>query len=174
MKNTVNFAHLSFSFILLYFFVLTFVIKLKSANYKSHWNILVIYNQWKIMSDLKNVWICFISIVWFQFSHKTQKFRFWRSLKYFNIFDKKRYGVRFEYVPWKNVGECFISIAWVHFSYKTEKCWFWRPLHNLIFFDKNRYGARIEYVPWKNISVFFISIIWVHFTHKTEKFRFLR
>ena len=29
-----------------------FAIRLKSANYKSHWNILVIYDQWKIMSDL--------------------------------------------------------------------------------------------------------------------------
>ena len=24
----------------------------KSANYKSHWNILVFYNHWKIMPDL--------------------------------------------------------------------------------------------------------------------------
>ena len=34
----------------------------------------------------KNVWFCFISIVQVHFSHKTQKFRFWKSLKYFNIF----------------------------------------------------------------------------------------
>ena len=37
----------------------------------------------------KNVCFCFIFIVWVQFSHKTEKFRFRKSLKYFNIFDKK-------------------------------------------------------------------------------------
>ena len=34
---------------------------------------------------------------------------------------KKRYAVRFEYVPWKKACFCFISIAWVYFSHKTEK-----------------------------------------------------
>ena len=32
------------------------------------------------------------------------------------FFDKKRYGVKFEYLPWKNVLFCSISIAWVHFQ----------------------------------------------------------
>ena len=49
----------------------------------------------------KNFWFCLIFIVWAQFSHKTDKFWFWKSLKYFNIFNEKRYGVKFEYVPWK-------------------------------------------------------------------------
>ena len=49
----------------------------------------------------------------------------WNTLIFF---DKKRYGVRFEYVPWKNVWFCFISIAWVHFSHKTVKLWFWKSL----------------------------------------------
>ena len=34
----------------------------------------------------KNVWLCFIFIVHVQFRHKTEKFRFWTSLKYFNYF----------------------------------------------------------------------------------------
>ena len=34
----------------------------------------------------KNVWFCFMFIVLVHFSHKTEKFRFWKSLKYFNIF----------------------------------------------------------------------------------------
>ena len=51
-------------------FVLTFAMTLKSANYKNHWNTLVFYNQWKIMSDLiyvpwANAWFWFNSIVWF-------------------------------------------------------------------------------------------------------------
>ena len=36
-------------------------------------------------------------------------------------FDKKGYGVKFEYAARENNFFCFISIAWVHFSYKTEK-----------------------------------------------------
>ena len=35
-KNTVKFAYVSSDFISLYLFVLTFAMKLKSANYKSH------------------------------------------------------------------------------------------------------------------------------------------
>ena len=31
----------------------------------------------------KNVWFCFISIVWVHFSHKTGKFRFCKSFKHF-------------------------------------------------------------------------------------------
>ena len=77
----------------------------------------------------KNVWFWFISIVWVHFSHKIEKFRFWKLLKYFNVFlIKKRYAVRFEYVPCENVWFCFISIVWVHFSHKTEKFWFWKLL----------------------------------------------
>ena len=62
----------------------------------------------------KNVWFCFSSIVWVQFSHNTGKFWFWKSLKYLNFFYKERYGVRFEYVPWKNVWFCFIFIVRVY------------------------------------------------------------
>ena len=40
------------NFIWLYLFVLTFAAKFESANYKSHWNILVFCHQWKMMSDL--------------------------------------------------------------------------------------------------------------------------
>ena len=50
-KNTLRFA-VTCDFILLCLFVLTFAMKLKSANYKSHWNILVFYLQWKMMSDV--------------------------------------------------------------------------------------------------------------------------
>ena len=34
----------------------------------------------------KNVWFCFIFIVWFHFSHKNENLRFCKWLKYFNIF----------------------------------------------------------------------------------------
>ena len=55
----------------------------------------------------KNIWFCFISIIWVHFSHKTEKNWFWKSLKYLykkiQFFWKKGYDVRFEYVPWKIV-----------------------------------------------------------------------
>ena len=40
----------------------------------------------------------------FTVDHKTNRFCFLKSFKYFNFFNKKRYDVRvrFEYVPWKN------------------------------------------------------------------------
>ena len=46
-----------------------------------------IYQIW--ICPIENVWFCFISIVWVHFSHKTEKFWFWKSLKYFNILKKK-------------------------------------------------------------------------------------
>ena len=51
-KNTVRFAHVPCDCFSLYMFVLTFAMKLKSAKCKSNWNILILYNQWKMMSDL--------------------------------------------------------------------------------------------------------------------------
>ena len=50
--NTVRFAYVPFNFISLYLFVLTFAMKLKDANYKSHWDTLALCDQWKTMSDL--------------------------------------------------------------------------------------------------------------------------
>ena len=117
-KNTVRFTRDSCScdFILFYLIVLTFAMRLKSANYKSHWNILVFYDQWKIMSDLNMFYgkmPDFVSFPLFGFTLviKLRNFDFeshWNILIFFN---KKRYGVRFEYVPWKNVWFCFISIV---------------------------------------------------------------
>ena len=53
LENTVRFAHVTCDFISFSLIVLTFGMRLKSANYKGHWNILVFYDQWKITSDLK-------------------------------------------------------------------------------------------------------------------------
>ena len=38
----------------------------------------------------ENVQFCFIFLAWAPFSHKTEKFRVWKSLKYFNIFLMKK------------------------------------------------------------------------------------
>ena len=104
-KNTVRFAHVPCDFISLYLIVLTFAMRLKSANYKSHWNILVFYDQWKIMSDLNMFHrkiSDFVSIPLFGYTLdiKLRNFDFESHWNILIFFDKERYGVRFEYVPW--------------------------------------------------------------------------
>ena len=115
-------------------FHFTFLCLLLRRNWKmpisSHWNNSVFCDQWKMMSYLNMSYgkishLCSLT-------HKAKKFRFWKPLKYL-FFYKKRYDVRFEYVPWKkiwcrfeyvpwkNAWFCFIAIFWVHFSHKTEK-----------------------------------------------------
>ena len=94
---------------------------------------LVFYGQWKIMSDLNmshGKMSDFVSFPLFGFTLviKLRNFDFESHWNIFIIFDKERYGVRFEYVPWKNVWFCFISIVCVHFNHKTEKFRFWRQL----------------------------------------------
>ena len=68
----------------------TLVRKLRNFDFESHWKINIFDKKRCCVRfeyvPLKNVWFCFISIVWVYFSHKTEKFQFWRSLKYFNIF----------------------------------------------------------------------------------------
>ena len=59
---------------------------------------LQVYNNrpTKMMSDLnmfhgKNVWLCFISIIFVHFCHKTEKYLFSNSLKYFNFFYQRKW-----------------------------------------------------------------------------------
>ena len=123
-----RFAHVPCDFFSLYLFVLTFAMKSRSDNYKSHWNILVFCNQWKMknsnmshgkMSDFLNVWISF-SLFGFTLGIKLKNFDFeshWTTLVFFY---KKIYGVRYAYVLWKNVWVCFISILWIYFSHKLR------------------------------------------------------
>ena len=62
--------------IILISFLLTFAMKWKDANDENHWIILVFCDQWEIISSLnisqeKNAWYCFSSVVSVYFSHKT-------------------------------------------------------------------------------------------------------
>ena len=114
--------------------VLTFSMRLKSVNYKSHWNILVFYDQWKITLDLNMFhWKMsdFVSFPLFRFTLviklRTLDFEsHWNALIY--IDKKKRYAVRFKYVSWKDVWFCFFPIVWLRFSHKIKKFWFWKSL----------------------------------------------
>ena len=142
----------------------------KTANYKSHWNILVFYDQWKITSDLNKSlgkMSDFVSFPWFGFILviKLRNFNFESHWGTLICPDEK--SVRFEYVPWKNFWFCFIFI-FLFFSHRIEQIssnW-----NTSIYFDKKRYSVTFEYVPWKNVWLCFISIVWVHFSHKTENF----
>ena len=122
------------------------------------WNILILLEYLlRKMSD-------FVSIPLFGFTLviKLRNFDFESHWNISVTFDKQRYGVRFEYIPWENVWFYLIPIIWVHFSH-------WNVL---IFSDKERYGVRFENVPWKNVWFCVILIVWFLFSHKTEKIRF--
>ena len=73
-------------FFSLYLTVFTFTMRLKSSNCKSPWNVSGLFEY----VPRNNVWFCFNSIVLVHFSYKTEKFQYWKSLKYFNIFFIKK------------------------------------------------------------------------------------
>ena len=128
MLSDFTFAHAPFNFISLYLLVLTRPLKLKHAKYLRPMkkDVRFEYFPWR------NVWFCFTSTVWLHFSYKTEKFWFWKSLKYFNVFDKKGmasdlnicHGIMSDFVP----------------ELDFEDHW-----RTLIFFDKKS-DVRFEYV----------------------------
>ena len=68
------------------------------ANYINHWDILVFYNQWKMMSDLKMSDFVSFSLFEFTLFVNLRNFDFqshWNTLLFLV---EKRYDVRFEYV----------------------------------------------------------------------------
>ena len=70
-------------------FGFTFVIKLRKLNLESHWKTLICFDKKCVRFEYvswKNVRFCFIFIGWVHFSHKTENFWFWKSLKCFNMF----------------------------------------------------------------------------------------
>ena len=72
------------SFLLLGF---TLVIKVKNFDFESHWNALIYFDKKKILCQIwMEKWFCFITVVLVHFSHTAEKFRFWKSSRYFNIY----------------------------------------------------------------------------------------
>ena len=108
------------------------------------------------------------------FSHKTEKFWFWKSLKYFFYGIRKymtsdlntSHGKMSDFVSFLSLG--FHSVIRMR-NFEFESHW-----NSLIYFDKKIYDARFKYFPWKNIWFCINFIVWVHFSHKTEKFWFLK
>ena len=89
-KNNVRFAHVLCYFISLYSIVLIFTMNVKSDSYKTHWNILGFYDQWKRKSDLNmshGEMSDFVSFALFEFTLviKRRNSDFVESLKYILI-----------------------------------------------------------------------------------------
>ena len=105
---------------------------------------LVLCDQWRMISDLNmshGKISYLVSFLLFEFTLviKLRSVDLESHSKYF--FDKKRYGVRFDYVSWKSVWFCIICIVLVCFSHKMENFRFWKSLkysfHFNIFLIKN-------------------------------------
>ena len=78
--------------------------KLKDVKYKSHWNNLVFCDQLKMMSNLNISCVKmsdFVSFLLFRYTLNItlKNFDFESHEDILIVFDKKRYNVRFEYVP---------------------------------------------------------------------------
>ena len=92
--NTVRFEYAPWKniwFCLLPMFGFILVIKLRNSDFESHWNALIDFDKKKNVLRFKYIpwkyiWFCFISIVYIHFGHKTENFRFERSLKHCNFF----------------------------------------------------------------------------------------
>ena len=153
--------------------VLTFAIKLKDANYKSPWNILVFCDQWKMMSDLnmsKGKISNFVSFPLLGFTAviKPRIFDYESHWNTWIFFDKKDMSVL--NMPHGKMSD-FVSFLLFRCTWVTKPRNFDFESHwnTLIFLW---YSVKLEYAPWEDVWFCFISIIWVQFSHKTEKFRF--
>ena len=89
---------------------------------------------------MENVWFCFSSIVWFNFGHKTERFQFWKSLKYFNVFWQKNITSDLNLSQGKMSDFLKNFIVRVHFNYKTNKFWFLKSLKYFNSFLPKRWG----------------------------------
>ena len=105
----------------------------------------------------------FVSIPLFGFTLviKLRNFDFESHWNISLFFDKERYGVRFEYVPWKNVWFCFISNVWLHFSHETEKFDFKGHWNTSIFSIKN--NVRFDYALSSSVWFGLSFVVWVKF-----------
>ena len=142
--------------------------KLKYTNYKIHRNILLFFDQWKLMPDLKISHEKLPDFVWFPLLGftlvlKLKHLDFESHLNNLCFLDRKKYDVRFEYLPLKKVGFCFISIIWVHYNHETEKICFWNhwiPFHFILFHFISFYFISFHFISFHFISFHFIFWLW--------------
>ena len=146
--------------------------KLEDANYKSHWNHLGFCDQWKMMSNLNVLhrdMSDFVSFPLFRyFSHKIDKFWFWKSLKYFIVLIKKdvitdlnmSYFVSIEFALVIKPRSFDFESHWNTFS-MTFKYSSDLDSHWYSFFEK--IDVRFEYVLSNSVWFGFTFIVWVEF-----------
>ena len=99
-------------------FVHTFALKLKGANYKSHWNNLAHCEQWNMISILTK---CPMEkcLILFHFNYLgflySQNWEIFKAIELFQCFWWKTYDVRFECVLWKMSD--FVSFPLLGFTF---------------------------------------------------------
>ena len=154
-------------------FGFTSVIKLRNFDFENHCSTLIFFNK-KVYdvrfeyAPWKKVWFCFFSIVWIQFSHKTQKFRFWKSLKYFSFPKSKWYQLWI--CP---VKQCLIWFKLLCLSRILAIRWEMRILNFIEivqYFSIKESDVRSKFVP-----VFFclVCIFWHYYRNSFELKMFL-
>ena len=138
--SDLNMSHEKMSdFVSLLLFGFLSVTKLRNFDVESRWNTLIFFDK-KVYAvrfeyvPWKNVWFCFIFIVWIHLSYKTEKFWFSKSLKYFNFFfflDKK----------WRQI--------WL------------RPVKQYLFWFKLCCLSRMLVINWEIWILNFIEIVYI-------------
>ena len=149
---------------------------LKDANYKSHWNILIFCDQWKMMSDSN---LChgkmfdFVSFPFcgFNLVIKVKNFDFKSRWSTFTFFDKKdmmsdlnmSYGKFSDFVSFPLFGFTLVIILR---SFDFESHW-----NTLIFFDKKS-DNRFKCFQSNSVLFGLSFIVWAEFWQADEKFEF--
>ena len=102
----------------------TLIIELRNFGFESHWSTLIFFDKTRCEVRFeyvpwKNVWFCFISIVWVHFSHKIEKFDLECHLNTLIFFDLKK--------NWCLIWTCPVKQCLIWFklrclsSFKTKK-----------------------------------------------------
>ena len=140
--------------------MLTFAVKLKDVNYKSHWNRLVFLRPMKNDVRFEYVPWKMSDIVWFPL------FRFVLVIKLSNfdigshwntlIFFGKKVYIRFEYVLWKMTN--FVSFPFFGFTLviKLRNFGFESHWNSLIFFDKKYMASDLNMSYRKQFWIWFM------------------
>ena len=123
----------------------------------------------------KNVWFCFVSIVWVYFSHISEKFRFWKSFKHFNIFWEKNMWPQicicsmekcFDFVSFLLLGFTLVIIKLRNLDFEIQ----W---NTLIFLIKKYMTFRFEYFSHGKMSDFvWFPLFWFTLVIKLRNFDF--
>ena len=167
MSDLNMFYDKGYDYISFLLFQFTLVRNLRNFNFESHWNTLIFFNKKYMTSDLNmsNVKMAdFVSFPLLGFN-LVMKLRFYFEIHWNTLifFDKKRYGIRFEYVPWKNVWFCFISIVCIHCNHIKLRNFNFESHWNTLMFCNKINGVTYDYVLSNCAWLGSNFVVWVEF-----------